>query len=290
MGKKVFVVGCGAVGTSLASALHKAGRDIIGIYDTDARQAGESAKIVGTQGFGGALPEMVKDADTVVVTTPDSVIEKVVSLVEAEELYSVGQVWIHCSGHLTSAVFAPIANKVKGVATMHPAFVFPPKQCTVIPEGVFFAVGGNDAGLKKVREHAALLKGKIIEVPPEKRPAYHAAMVMASNYMVTQLSCARNILMSAGIDESSIEPMLFSLAGSALEKARTLGISHSLSGPVRRGDVSVVKDHLDALKENSLALGLYVAAGKEAVALAAGEPGYCQDTAQTLNELLDKYR
>lgn len=290
MGRKVFVIGCGAVGTSLANALRRAGRDIIGIYDIDARQAGIAAEIVGTQGFGGALPEIVKEADTVVVTTPDHVIEKVISLVEAEVLYSAKQVWIHCSGHLTAAVFSLIESRVKGVATMHPAFVFPPKQCTDIPEGVFFAIGGNDAGVAKAKEHAALLKGRAMEVDPGKRPAYHAAMVMASNYIVTQLSSARNILMAAGIKDTEIEPLLFSLADSALGKAKTLGIPHALSGPVRRGDVGVVKDHLDALKDEPTALALYLAGGKAAVELASSEHGYCRDTAQTLNELFDKYK
>lgn len=289
MGRKVFVIGSGAVGTSLAYALHKAGRDIIGIYDVDTCQAGEAARIIGTQGFGGALPEIVKDADTVVVTTPDHSIEKVVSLVEAEELYSDNQIWIHCSGHLTAAVFDPIASKVKGIATMHPAYVFPPKQCTHIPEGVYFAIGGNEAGVKKAKEHTALLKGVATEINPEKRAAYHAAMVMASNYIVTQLNTARTILESCGAKADEVEPLLFSLASSALEKAKKLGISHSLSGPVRRGDVGVVKDHLDALSSMPLAQSLYVAAGKSTVELASSEPGYCQDTAQTLNEILDKY-
>ncbi|MBN2524891.1 MAG: DUF2520 domain-containing protein [Deltaproteobacteria bacterium] len=288
MGRKVFVIGTGAVGTSLAFALRKAGRDIVGIHDIDSRQARTAAETVGTRGFGGALPDILKEADTVVVTTPDTVIEKVVALVQAEELYSSHQIWIHCSGHLTADVFKPIADKVKGVATMHPAYVFPPHQCTEIPEGVGFAIGGDEEGLKKVREHVALLKGSAMVVPSDKRPLYHAAMVMASNYIVTQLSCARSILVSAGIAEAEMEGLLLQLTQSAVDKARTLGISHSLSGPVRRGDVGVVVDHLEALKTLPLARQLYISAGKAAVELASGEPGYCQDTAQTLREIFDK--
>ncbi|MBN2718202.1 MAG: DUF2520 domain-containing protein [Deltaproteobacteria bacterium] len=288
MGRKVFIIGSGAVGTSLAAALHRAGRDIIGIYDIDARRARQSAEIIGTSGFGGALPETVKDADTVVVTTPDAVIETVVTLVEAEELYAANQIWIHCSGHLTADVFAPIQSRVKGVATMHPAYVFPPNECTGIPAGVGFAIDGNAAGKKKVKEHVALLKGNPIEVPSEKRPLYHAAMVMASNYVVTQLSSARDILLSLGMTEADIEGMLLTLTQSAVDKAKSLGIGHALSGPIRRGDVGVVRDHLEALKALPTDRQLYIAAGRGAVALSASQPGYCQDTAQTLRELFDK--
>ena len=288
MGKKVFIIGSGAVGTSLAAALHKAGRDIIGIYDIDSRQARNAAEIVGTRAFGGALPEIVKTADTVVVTTPDSIIEKIVTLVQAEELYSDNQIWIHCSGHLTAEVFAPIRSKVKGVATMHPAFVFPPHECTSIPAGVGFAIDGDAKGIKKAREHVALLKGNAIEVPPDKRALYHAAMVMASNYVVAQLSSARDILLSLGMEEQEIEQLVLTLTQSAIERAHALGIGHSLSGPVRRGDVSVVGDHISALKDLPIDRQMYIAAGKATVELAATQPGYCPDTAQTLRELFEK--
>jgi predicted short-subunit dehydrogenase-like oxidoreductase (DUF2520 family) len=288
MGRKVFIIGCGAVGTSLGFALRKAGRDVVGIYDIDSRQARKSSEIIGTRGFGGALPEMVKTADTVVVTTPDKNIEHVVALVQAEELYSENQIWIHCSGHLSADVFDSIRSHVKGVATMHPAYVFPPHQCTRIPEGVGFAIDGDDAGKAKVREHVALLKGHVVEIEPALRPRYHAAMVMASNYIVTQLSSARNILSTAGIGDMETDELLIRLAGSALDKARSLGIGHSLSGPVRRGDVGVVADHLKALVDLPIVRQLYIAAGKAAVELAASEPGYCQDTAQTLREMFEK--
>ena len=288
MGRKMFIIGSGAVGTSLAAALHKAGREIIGIYDIDSRRARTAAEIVGTRAFGGALPEVLKDADTVVVTTPDSVIEKVVSLVQAEELYSENQVWIHCSGHLTTDVFSPIQSRVKGVAAMHPAFVFPPNECTKIPEGVGFGIGGDAAGIQRAREYVALLKGNPLEVPAGSRPLYHAAMVMASNYVVTQLSSARDILLTLGMQDVDIDGLLLTLTQSAVDKARALGIGHSLSGPVRRGDVGVVRDHIAALRDLPVDRQMYIAAGRAAVELSASQPGYCQDTAQTLRELFDK--
>ena len=288
MGRKVFVVGSGAVGTSLGKALRNAGRDIIGIYDIDARAARQASEILGVQGFGGALPDIIKEADTVLVTVPDHVIEQVVSLALAEEIYGSRQIWIHCSGHLTIDVFRPLLNKIAGVATMHPAFVFPPKVCTDIPENVFFAVGGDSAGLKKATEHVELLKGRLLHVSPENRPLYHAAMVTASNYMVTLMSAARDMLEYAGIGEEYIEPLLFSLSSSALERSRKLGVAHSLSGPVRRGDVAVVNDHIKALKPFLKLQKIYMDMGRATVELAKEQDGYCKDTAGTLIELFEK--
>ncbi len=290
MGRKVFVVGSGAVGTSLGKAVKDAGREIIGIYDIDARAARSASEIIGVQGYGGALPDIIKEADTVLVTVPDHVIGQVISLAVAEEIFSSRQIWIHCSGHLTIDVFKPLTGKIKGVATMHPAFVFPPKTCTHIPPNIFFAVGGDTEGLKKASEHVNLLKGTFVNIDADKRPLYHAAMVMSSNYMATLLSASRDLLLKAGVDSDQIEPLLFSLSGSALARAKGQGISHSLSGPVRRGDVTVVKDHLDALSSYEQFLKIYVAMGEATVALAQEQDGYAKDTALTLLDLFNDTR
>ncbi|MBN2804875.1 MAG: DUF2520 domain-containing protein [Deltaproteobacteria bacterium] len=289
MGRKVFIVGSGAVGTSLGKALKNAGREITGIYDINSIAAKNASEILGVQGYGGALPDIIKNVDTVLVTVPDHIISQIVSLALAEELFSSSQIWIHCSGHLTTSVFEPLKDKIKGMATMHPAFVFPPKKCTHIPEGVFFAVGGDKEGLQKALDHVNLLKGIFMSVDPEKRPLYHAAMVMGSNYLVTLLSAARDTLIEAGISEKQIEPLLYSLSTSAIDRTKKLGISHSLSGPVRRGDVSVVKDHLEALKPFKKLQELYIEMGRATVDIAEEQDGYCKDTALTLKELLKKY-
>jgi predicted short-subunit dehydrogenase-like oxidoreductase (DUF2520 family) len=286
MGKKVFIIGCGAVGTSLGKALKNAGRDIIGIFDIDAARAGDAAITIGVQGFAGALPEIIKQADTVLVTVPDHVIGKVAQWALAEDLCRGNQIWIHCSGHLNKEVLSPIESRVKGTGSMHPAFVFPPARCTSIPPGVFFAIGGTEEAIKKAKEHVALLKGNPVEIAPDKRAVYHAAMVMSSNYIVALLAQAREILETTGLDFKEIERLLFSLADSAMDRAKKLGLEHSLSGPIRRGDVGTVKDHMNAIKDIPMAKELYISAGLATVELASKQPGFCKDTALTLKELL----
>jgi len=288
MSDKVFIIGCGAVGTSLGKAFKDAGNRIIGIFDTEPAQARVAAGILGVEAFGGALPDVIKDADMILVAVPDSAIEQVASLAQAEELYAPQQVWVHCSGRLTSTALSPLATFVKGVGSMHPAYVFPPKTLTEIPSDVFFAVEGDESAVAMIEARVKELGGHVVMVPPAARTAYHAAMVMASNYMVTLLASAREILKSIGVDEDLIAPLLFTLSLSAISRAKLLGIGGSLCGPIRRGDMGAVEDHVHALSELPHEKALYIAAGKAAVKLAATQPGYCTDTALTLSELLDR--
>jgi predicted short-subunit dehydrogenase-like oxidoreductase (DUF2520 family) len=111
-------------------------------------------------------------------------------------------------------------------------------------------------------------------------------MVMSSNYIVALLAQAREILETTGLDFKEIERLLFSLADSAMDRAKKLGLEHSLSGPIRRGDVGTVKDHMNAIKDIPMAKELYISAGLATVELASKQPGFCKDTALTLKELL----
>jgi predicted short-subunit dehydrogenase-like oxidoreductase (DUF2520 family) len=288
MTDKIFIIGCGAVGTSLGKALKDAGNNVIGIYDTDPLNARNAATIIGTEAFGGALPSRIRDADMVLLTVTDSAIESVAEQAKGEELYSATQVWVHCSGRLTSAALEPLCPFVAGTGSMHPAWAFPPKTLTPIPPGVYFAVEGQRAGTEVMAQRIQELHGNAVFVPPEARTAYHAAMVMASNYMVVLLASAHGLLKGIGVDPEQIDPMLLSLSESAIFRARRLGIGASLSGPIRRGDMGVVEDHVRALADSPYEKALYIAAGKAAVKLAATQPGYCPDTAVTLSELLDR--
>ncbi len=288
MPKKVFIIGCGALGASLGLALHRAGRDILGIYDIDARAARTASERIGVKGFGGSLPEMIKDAQTVIVTVPDDAIATVAQQAQAEELCAPHQIWIHCSGHLNYRVFSVLEGHVAGMGTMHPAHVFPPRVCTDIPENVYFAVGGNPAGIEMVQELVSLMKGRVLLVDPSLRPIYHAAMVMGSNYVVALLASARDVLSHSGISEGDIDGLLFGLAQSAISRSRSLGLDHSLSGPVRRGDVGVVGDHVKVLAPWPDLQHVYVEMGKATVRLAARQPGYCPDTAETILEVFER--
>jgi predicted short-subunit dehydrogenase-like oxidoreductase (DUF2520 family) len=286
MNQEVFILGCGAVGTSLGSALQRAGVTICGVYDVDGRIAAGVAERLGVPGYGGALPEGIRSAGRVLLTVPDDVIATVAEKTLAEELCASSQVWVHCSGHLSHSALQGLAGKIRGTASMHPVFVFPPRVCTALPENVHFAVDGSDEGLSVVNEWIRRLKGRVITVSEENRSLYHAAMVMGSNYLVALLASAAEVLARAGLSDEVAESLLLELSGSALSRARRLGLGHSLSGPVRRGDVGVVQDHLRSMAAFPKLRELYVQMGRATIRLAERQDGYCPDTAETLREIL----
>jgi predicted short-subunit dehydrogenase-like oxidoreductase (DUF2520 family) len=84
-------------------------------------------------------------------------------------------------------------------------------------------------------------------VADRDRVLYHAAAVFASNFGVTLLAVATRLLEEIGWSERDAVEGLLPLMTGALEQAREGGPSAALTGPIRRGDVTVVQRHLDAL-------------------------------------------
>ncbi len=247
MNDRVFIIGCGAVGASLAGAISQTGLRISGVFDLREDRSTELALQIGGSAHFGALPEITAHARIVIVAVPDGSIGDVAARAAADGICSRDQVWLHCSGQFGADALAPLDDLVAGTGTLHPALVFPPGAVREIPFGTHFAVDGNNRAVAAAQELAELLRGSSVVVPAGARPGYHAATVIASNYVVTLMAEARKILEAQGMDADVAQSLLTNLTSSAVEAASARGIEASLSGPVRRGDTDTVERHIDAL-------------------------------------------
>ena len=132
--------------------------------------------------------------------------------------------------------------------------------------GSWFAVSGEHEAITVSRRLVARLGGTPLTVPIERRPLYHAAAVVASNYLPVLLALAARLLVLAGVDEDEAIPALLPLMRGTLENIAELGLAPALTGPISRGDVETVRLHLRALPDREARV--YRDLGREAVALA----------------------
>jgi predicted short-subunit dehydrogenase-like oxidoreductase (DUF2520 family) len=93
------------------------------------------------------------------------------------------------------------------------------------------------------------LGAKPRRVDDEHRAVYHAAAVLASNYLVALMSEAVGLLELAGWTEMEATAALVRLSEGALLSVSRRGPTAALTGPIRRGDVETVKRHLAVLAE-----------------------------------------
>ena len=95
-----------------------------------------------------------------------------------------------------------------------------------------------------------------------KKSSYHAAGVFASNYLVTLAQQALSCLKEAGVEnEIAMHVITNLMRGTVSNLEKTLSPEHSLTGPIKRGDISTIMKHIASLTDREQK-HLYAALGK----------------------------
>lgn len=275
-----FVVGAGPVATALAGALRLGGVPVLGLWARQAAAARAAGAVAGVAAFSSAPPDLLLEADLVVVAVRDTAIAEVSQRLVGTGLVSGKHVFLHCSGAFSSAeAFAGVRDKVGGVGTLHPLRAIADGRAAMRAlKGTVFGVEGDDRGRTAAQALVAALGGQAIALDGQHMPAYHAACAFASNYVVALLDAAAATLARAGLTESEAIAALVPLAQGAITNVAERGIAGGLTGPIRRGDELTVARHLDALAQTGDRdlIELYEALGRRTAAIAArleGEDG-----------------
>jgi len=125
------------------------------------------------------------------------------------------------------------------------------------------------AAVEWARSIVALLDGTPLVIAPERLPLYHAAAVMASNYVHALTNAAVILMVSAGLEAGTALGALAPLIRSSAENSIALGPDRALTGPIERGDEETVRRHLRALACCPPEVGaLYRAAGLQVLGIA----------------------
>ncbi|NEK57593.1 DUF2520 domain-containing protein [Geodermatophilus sabuli] len=267
---RVGIVGAGRVGAVLGAALAAAGHDVVAAAGLSAASAERAARLLP------GVPllhtdQVVAAADLVVLAVPDDTLPGLVAGLAGTGGWRAGQLAFHTSGAHGLAVLAPAAEAGVLPLALHPAMTF-----SGAPEDAERLVGAP-FGVTSSPEHRPVAETLVLEMGGEPffvaeadRKLYHAALVTGANHLVTLVAEAADLLRTAGV----VEParVLAPLLTAALDNGLRRG-DRGLTGPVSRGDVGTVRDHLETLAERAPAtVAAYVAMAQRTTerALASG--------------------
>ncbi len=270
-----FIVGAGAVATALAAALRQGGVPVLGLWARRAPAARAAAAVAGVAAFSSAPPDLLLEADVVIVAVRDGAIGEVAERLVGTGLMTSRHVLLHCSGAFSSAeAFANVAGKVGGIGTLHPLRAIADARA-VLRAGAFrgtvFGVEGDERGRAAAQALVTAAGGTSLALDGQHMPAYHAACAFASNYVVALLDAAAAALGRAGLSEHDALAALVPLAQGALANVAERGVVGGLTGPIRRGDELTVARHLEALAQTGdpTLVELYKGLGRRTAAIAA---------------------
>ena len=240
----VGIVGAGKVGAVLGAALTAAGHRVTGVYAvSDASLARAAALLPGAPVKD--IPGVLADAELVIVAVPDDVLADLVAGLQAAGYWQAGQVVVHTSGRHGVAVLEPVLGAHALPLALHPAMTFTGTAMDVdrLRDAAFGVTAAGE--LRPLAEALVIdMGGEPVWIEEEDRTAYHAALAHGANHLTTLIAQAADILRAAGVAQP--DHVLRPLVSAALDNSLRLGDA-ALTGPVARGDVGTVRDHLREL-------------------------------------------
>lgn len=278
----VAIIGPGSVGTAFARRLADVGREVLGFVGRDPARVRRAADATGTRVLG---PNDLGAAETILITVGDDDLANCVALL-ADSLASIGAVCVHTSGCLGTDALAPLVERGAAVAALHPLCPFPDAERGYFAmAGAFATVSATGRALEHTTDLARAVGLNPLPIAADAdRATYHAACVLAANGVTAAIDLASGLL-TAVMDPEDAKRVAGSLARSAADLSTEHGAAAALSGPAVRGDVSMIRGHLGALR-GSAAESAYRSLMDHAVSIAHGRGSIDAATVAALRRLL----
>lgn len=262
------IIGAGRLGKNVALALVKSGQASLGgVCNQNTVRAELAIRQIGC----GIAVECLEDlpaANLTFITTPDDSITRIVRDLVKKKSLSFGSLVVHCSGVLNSDILSPLREQGCHIASFHPLKAF---RDGAMQADVFnrcdCVLEGDSEALEILIPMVRLLGANPVTINAEKKASYHAAAVMASNYLVTLAANAVELFLQAGMDAVQAKDIVDHLMQGSLDNIRqSPTMASALTGPLMRGDSATISQHLAAL-ENSQTRTLYEAAAYATLSL-----------------------
>ena len=285
----IAIIGAGKVGTAVGALAVRAGYRVTAVAGRDRHRTEEAASRIGAEVPVLSPVEAAGRAGLVLLTVPDDAIEATCRELVTARALAPGSLVAHCAGALSSECLDPARRELGcHIASFHPLQSFPTVEAalTSLP-GSYCFDEGDEAALAALENLGAAIGAHCVRIDTQHKALYHAAAVMACNYLTGLLDAALTLATTARIERRTAWQALEPLIRATLENISKLGTEAALTGPIARGDGKTVTTHLAALDENARELsGLYRALGSWTVGLALRKGSIEKADARSLLEAL----
>ncbi|TAK66009.1 MAG: DUF2520 domain-containing protein [Bacteroidetes bacterium] len=269
----ISIIGAGAVGSSLAFALHHSGYPILAVISKSLVSARKLCSSVNSTIASTRLEKIPPETRLIIIAVPDSAIPEIDRQLSKVSSLSFKQLLVlHTSGINSATILKELSKKGVSIAAVHPIQTFPKPHGKILKpvllDGIYYGVDCKKKDTPKIKQLIQNLNGNVIFIPAHLRPLYHAACVFSSSYVVVLLNAIERLSkqLHGTKDWYHIFQPLFN---AAIENTLKNSAGMSLTGPIVRNDVTTLKSHLKAIKKFAPELiPLYTVCAKEVARVA----------------------
>lgn len=288
MSAELNIVGCGRTGRTLGKLFQDAG--VFQVRGVMTRSIASAKAATTFMGAGDALSDWqdFSAAPVWMVATPDRAIGDTARKLASSRRLREGDIVFHLSGALSSAALNSCREAGAKTASVHPVqnFADPAVAVGQFP-GTWCAIEGDRTAVRLLRRGITAVGGRPLEIAPEQKTLYHAGAVIGCNYLVALIDLSLEVFDKAGIDRSQSTALLAPILHATVDNALLGGAETAMTGPISRGDVAVVAEHLKALESiGSHIASVYRELGRATLALVERGGELSADRIRRMRELL----
>ncbi len=290
--KRLSIIGCGNVAKTLGYLWVRKNVFAIGdILNRSLRSASTAVSFIG-EGNEVAGISAMSPADVFLICTPDEQIAESCTALAASGLLRTGTVVFHCSGALPSSILISAQQPGALIGSIHPVKSFANQEKSLQTfEGTFCGVEGDKKALDLLCPAFEAIGGKPFAIDPQFKTIYHASAVIACNYLTALLEMGSQAYAKAGLDHETSLKVMEPIVRGTVENIFAVGTAQALTGPIARGDHSIVAKQLAELTDwNPLFGSIYRDLGMVALELSHRQGTASTYSLATLHKLLVKKR
>lgn len=245
------IIGAGRLGKTLAYLWHhNTTFNIQAIHNRTLSSTQAAVSFIQAGTAYETLANMPK-ADIWLLSCADDDIQTCCKTLIDSRTWSGKEIIFHCSGALTAQEALGSAHK-KGlaIASIHPIKSFAQPESAIHSFlGTHCGIEGDQAALHLLKPNFEALGATCFNIKPEQKTLYHAASVIACNYLVSLQELSIQTYEQAGVSREQAMQILEPIVKNTTDNIFKLGIQKALTGPVARGDYQTVNKQQKALSE-----------------------------------------
>ena len=262
----IALIGPGRVGCAITKKLYEAGYQLTAVVSRDRQRATEACKFIGCPThLAAAELEAATPAEIILIAVPDDQIKPYSDQLQLLCEQQQSQVFIHFSGLHPAAIMEKGEADGRILVSLHPLLPFADREkgYAALPQCPCAIESNDPCGKSLGEELVAAIGGIPFSIAANKKGLYHTAACISSNYIVTLIATARDLLVQCGIAEKQAIPLLLPLITATLDNVKEFGVEQGLTGPIVRGDSGTVSIHQQQLRDAAPEfLDLYRCLGK----------------------------
>lgn len=243
------IIGCGNAAGTLGHLWQQAGVfSIEGILNRSLDSGRRAAAFIGAGTAVGTI-DALPASDIYLVGTPDKTIDTICSQLAGSGNLRKESAVFHLSGALASSVLDSARQVGAAIASIHPVKSFAdPANSANSFTGTWCGCEGDAAALKALKPAFEAIGARLFDIDAEHKSLYHAASVIACNYLVALEEVSLQTFEQAGVPRLQAMQILEPILHGTVDNIVKLDSADALTGPIARGDTEIVEKQLEALK------------------------------------------